>query len=437
MTVDYALIDRLTRPFQMFLAHKLAGACLLLVATIIALIWANSPLYHYYYDWLHTYAGFSLGDLRLEKSIAHWINDGLMGVFFFVVGLEIKREFLAGELANRRKAALPLVAAIGGMVIPAAVYVLINPEGDALIGWGIPMATDIAFALGVLALFPVSISVKVFLTALAIVDDIGAILVVAIFYTDAIAVQSLVIGGIFLAISIAANLSGVRNPILYFIIGAIVWLAFLKSGVHATLAAVLMAFTIPAKTRLDGHQLVEQTEELLRRLKETGLPEGKRLLSTEQHQLIHSMEQLTEQATAPLQELEHALMPLVTFLILPLFALANAGVALGGDFAGTISHPIALGIIFGLFIGKPLGVWLFAWLAVKARIAELPAGVTFTQIAAVGLLAGIGFTMSLFITTLAFENEALVDIAKTAVLLGSLASAVVGSLILFLTTRSS
>jgi NhaA family Na+:H+ antiporter len=430
-------IERLTRPFQMFLSHRLAGAGFLLVATVVALWWANSSYAHYYEEWLHTYATIGIGDLALTKSVTHWVNDGLMGVFFFVVGLEIKREFLAGELASPKQAALPIFAAIGGMVMPALVYFAINPEGDARSGWGITMATDIAFALGLLALFPVSISLKVFLTALAIVDDIGAILVVAIFYTDDIALQSLAIGGLVLAISVAANLSGVRNPVIYFVMGGIVWLAFLKSGVHATLAAVLMAFTIPAKTRIDGIELHEQTDDLLRRLRETGLPEGKRLLSNEQHHLIHSMAQLSERATAPLQELEHALMPFVTFMIMPVFALANAGVVISSNIATVISHPIVLGIIAGLLVGKPLGIWLFSFAAVKLKIAELPTGVSMSQIAAVGFLGGIGFTMALFISTLAFPDGALVEIAKTGVLVASLASALVGALILYFTTRSS
>lgn len=435
MTVDEALIDRLTRPFQMFLDHKLAGAGLLLAATIIALAWANSPWQHYYDAWLHTYATIGVGDFQLSKSISHWINDGLMGVFFFVVGLEIKREFLAGELANPRRAALPIFGAVGGIVVPASIYLAINPEGDALFGWGIPMATDIAFALGILALFPVPIALKVFLTALAIVDDIGAILVVAIFYTDDIALQSLVIGGLVLLVSVGANVAGVRNPIVYFVIGFIVWVAFLKSGVHATLASVLMAFTIPARTRINGQQLVEQTEVLLRRFKASGLPEGNQLLTSEQHSVVHSLEQITERATAPLQELEHALMPFVTFIIMPIFALANAGVVISGEVGTALTSPIAIGIIAGLFIGKPLGIWFFSWLAVRLKVAELPANVSFTQIAAVGILGGIGFTMALFISTLAFPNPELVDVAKTAVLAGSLLSAVVGSLVLWLTLR--
>ena len=434
--VDEALIERITRPFQMFLDYKLAGALLLLGATVTALIWANSPFAQQYQDLLHAQAAVGIGDFRLEKSISHWINDGLMGVFFFVVGLEIKREFLAGELANPRTAALPIFAAIGGMAVPALIYLLINPEGEAGRGWGIPMATDIAFALGILALFPVSIALKVFLTALAIVDDIGAILVVAIFYTDDIATRSLVVGGLFLLVSTGANIAGVRNPIVYFVIGFIVWVAFLKSGVHATLAAVLMAFTIPARTRINGVQLVDQTRALLRRLHETGLPQGNSLLTDEQHSLVHQMEQITEKATAPLQELEHALMPFVTFMILPIFALANAGVVIAHDLASVLASPIALGIIAGLLIGKPLGILAFSWLAVRLKVADMPQGVSFVQIGAVGLLAGVGFTMALFISTLAWADESLIEVAKTAVLAGSLLSATLAAVILYATTSS-
>ncbi|MDG1231155.1 MAG: Na+/H+ antiporter NhaA, partial [Pseudomonadales bacterium] len=313
----------------------------------------------------------------------------------------------------------------------------INPSGEASLGWGIPMATDIAFALGILALFPVSISLKVFLTALAIVDDIGAILVVAIFYTDDIALQSLAIGGCFLLVSITANMAGVRNPVLYFLIGFIVWVAFLKSGVHATLSAVLMAFTIPARTRIHGNQFAEQAEALLKRLRETGLPQGNALLSSEQHSIVHSMEQVTEKATAPLQELEHTLMPFVTFMIMPIFALANAGVVIAEDFGAVLTSSIAVGIVAGLVIGKPLGIFVFAWLSVKLKVAELPEGVTFTQIGAVGMLAGVGFTMALFISTLAWADASIIETAKTGVLLGSLVSALIGSFLLYLTTRNS
>ncbi len=431
-SIEERFIDRLARPFQIFAAHKLSGAVLLLAATVVAVAWANSPWAEFYHHWLHTKLALSIGPFGLNKSVSHWINGGLMGIFFFVVGLEIKRELLAGELANPRKAALPVLAAVGGMVVPALVYVAFNGNGELARGWGIPMATDIAFALGILAVLPVPLSLKIFLTALAIVDDIGAIVVVAIFYTDAIAPGSLLIGALLLGVSLSANVIGVRNPIIYFLIGCAIWVAFYKSGVHATLAGVLMAFTIPARTVINAQQLHDRTRALLKQLRDTGLPAERRLLTNRQHHIVLSMEQLTEHATAPLQELEHALMPFVTFAILPLFALTNAGVRLESEALYLLAEPMSLGIILGLVVGKPLGVWLFAWAGVKLRIAELPKGINFFQVASVGCLAGIGFTMSLFIATLAFDEVALVETAKTAVLAGSLLATLIGSGILLL-----
>ena len=433
--IEESLIDRLARPFQIFAAHKLSGAVLLLAATVMAVAWANSPWAGFYHHWLHTKLALSVGPFGLNKSVSHWINDGLMGIFFFVVGLEIKRELLAGELASPRKAALPVIAAVGGMVVPALVYFAFNGAGEFARGWGIPMATDIAFALGILAVFPVPLSLKIFLTALAIVDDIGAIVVVAIFYTDAIAPWSLLIGGLLLCVSIGANVIGVRNPIIYFLMGCAIWIAFYKSGVHATLAGVLMAFTIPARTVINARQLHDRTRTLLKQLRDTGLPPDKRLLTNQQHHIVHSMERLTEHATAPLQELEHALMPFVAFAILPLFALTNAGVSLESETLGRLTEPMSLGIILGLVLGKPLGIWLFAWAGVKLRIAELPKGISLLHVASVGCMAGVGFTMSLFIATLAFEEVALVDTAKTAVLAGSLLATLIGSVLLLLTAR--
>ena len=433
--IEESLIDRLARPFQIFAAHKLSGAVLLLAATVMAVAWANSPWAGFYHHWLHTKLALSVGPFGLNKSVSHWINDGLMGIFFFVVGLEIKRELLAGELASPRKAALPVIAAVGGMVVPALVYFAFNGAGEFARGWGIPMATDIAFALGILAVFPVPLSLKIFLTALAIVDDIGAIVVVAIFYTDAIAPWSLLIGGLLLCVSIGANVIGVRNPIIYFLMGCAIWIAFYKSGVHATLAGVLMAFTIPARTVINARQLHDRTRTLLKQLRDTGLPSDKRLLTNQQHHIVHSMERLTEHATAPLQELEHALMPFVAFAILPLFALTNAGVSLESETLGRLTEPMSLGIILGLVLGKPLGIWLFAWAGVKLRIAELPKGISLLHVASVGCMAGVGFTMSLFIATLAFEEVALVDTAKTAVLAGSLLATLIGSVLLLLTAR--
>ena len=433
--IEESLIDRLARPFQIFAAHKLSGAVLLLAATVAAVAWANSPWAGFYHHWLHTKLALSIGPFGLNKSISHWINDGLMGIFFFVVGLEIKRELLAGELASPRKAALPVIAAVGGMVVPALVYVAFNHDGAFTRGWGIPMATDIAFALGILAVFPVPLSLKIFLTALAIVDDIGAIVVVAVFYTDAIATGSLLIGGLLLGLSLGANVIGVRNAIIYFLLGCAIWVAFYKSGVHATLAGVLLALTIPARTVINARQLHDRTRTLLKQLRDTGLPSDKRLLTTQQHHIVHSMERLTEHATAPLQELEHALMPFVTFAILPLFALTNAGVSLELEALGRLTEPMSLGIILGLVLGKPLGIWLFAWASVKLRVAELPKEISLLHIASVGCLAGVGFTMSLFIATLAFEEVAMVDAAKTAVLAGSLLATLIGSVLLLLTVR--
>lgn len=431
--IEESLADRLARPFQIFAAHKLSGAILLLAATVVAVAWANSPWAGFYHHWLETKLALSIGPFSLNKSVSHWIADGLMGIFFFVVGLEIKRELLAGELAGPRKAALPVLAAVGGMVVPALVYFTFNGSGAFARGWGIPMATDIAFALGILAVFPVPVSLKIFLTALAIVDDIGAIVVVAVFYTDTIAPGSLLIGTILLGVSVGANVIGVRNSIIYFLIGCAIWVALSKSGVHATLAGVLMAFTIPARSVINARQLHDRTRDLLAQLRNTRLPAARSLLTSRQHHIVLSMEQLTDHAAAPLQQLEHALMPFVTFAILPLFALTNAGVSLDSEAFSLLAEPMSLGIILGLVVGKPLGIWLFAWTGVKLRLAVLPKDISLFHVASVGCLAGIGFTMSLFIATLAFDEVALVETAKTAVLAGSLLSALAGSVILLLT----
>ncbi len=432
-------IEWIIRPFQAFARHKLAGAGLLLAAAAVALAWANSPWKESYHGILEMQISVAVGAFSLSKHLLHWINDGLMGIFFFLVGLEIKREILAGELSGVRKAALPVVAAVGGMVVPALVYLLFNAGGPGEHGWGIPMATDIAFALGVLALLGsrVPAGLKVFLTAVAIVDDIGAILIIAIFYTDTIVLSSLLVGGIVFALSIAANVSGVRSPLVYFIMGAVVWLAFLKSGVHATLAAVLMAFTIPARTRIDGSAFLRRMGELVEAMRATGVPRGRRLLDMEQQHVIHNMEAALEQSTPPLQRIEHTLAPLVTFFVLPLFALANAGVTLEGGLADALRSPVTVGIVLGLFLGKQAGITLFAWLAVKLRLADLPSGAGWRQVHAVSVLGGIGFTMSLFIGGLAFGEPALRDVAKLAVLSASLAAGCVGLLLAWTAGRKN
>jgi NhaA family Na+:H+ antiporter len=424
----------LTKPFVTFAQHKLAGAALLLAATLLAMVLANSPWKDIYKHCLEMEIAVSAGTWAITKSLHHWVNDGLMGIFFFVVGLEIKREIIAGDLSDRRKALLPIVAAVGGMLVPAAFFWSQNPSGVESRGWGIPMATDIAFALGVLAILGnrVPIALKVFLTALAIVDDIGAVLVIAVFYTDEIHFVSLIIGGSFWGASVVANLLGTRSSVVYLLLGTMVWVAFLKSGVHATLAAVLMAATIPAQTRVDGRAFVDRIGGLLARLQHVGMPDGRKLLRVEQLQVLHGIGHIMEGAMPPLQKLEHALVPVVTFLVLPLFALANAGVEIGGGIIAAYQSSICVGIILGLVVGKQIGIFGFAWLAVKLGWADLPSRVTWRQLHAVSVLGGIGFTMSLFVGGLAFHDPAQMQVVKVGVLSGTFLSAIVGILLLWL-----
>ncbi len=426
--VERQPIDWLIHPFQLFASHKLAGAVLLMCAALVAVVWANSPWGETYVHLLHLEASVGVGDLALSKSVSHWINDGLMGIFFFLVGLEIKREVIAGDLSSIRKAALPATAAIGGMVVPALLYAAVNRGGPGMGGWGIPMATDIAFALGVLALLGdrVPVGLKVFLTALAIVDDIGAVLVIAVFYTDTIVAFSLVAGLVLLGAAVIANWAGMRNSVAYFILGTAVWLAFLKSGVHATIAGILMAFTIPSRTRVAGEHFVRGMQAHLERFTCVGEPPDRKINSSDQQHVIDDMARCIERGTAPLQRIEHALVPVTTFLVLPLFALANAGVAVQGSLIAALGDPIALGIIAGLFVGKPIGIFALAWLAVKLRLADLPAGVSWLPLLAVAMLGGVGFTMSLFIGGLAFGDPAVLDTAKVGILAASLLSGGLG-----------
>ena len=434
-----APIDAVLAPLQSFARHKLAGAGLLLVATVAALIWANSPWAESYHHALHMDVTVSLGSIGLTKSVHHLVNDGLMGVFFFLVGLEIKRELLVGELSSRRKAMLPAIAAIGGMLVPAVLYVVINPEEPLRSGWGIPMATDIAFALGVLAIMGDRVpgGLKVLLTALAIVDDIGAVLVIAIFYTDQISTVSLIIGLLGVGLSVGMAIAGVRNAVVYFIVGMVVWLAFLKSGVHATIAALLMAFTIPARTRIDGRKMMNRLRRAFARLEKVGPPSGTGLNTNEQQHILDDISLIRGSATAPLQNLEHALVPLVTFVILPIFALANAGVSFEGMGVEALAGGIALGITVGLVLGKPIGIFVFTWIAVRLGLSDLPVGVTWKQVIGVGLLGGIGFTMALFIAGLAFESQEQLDASKLGILVASTIAGVVGLLILRASTKAA
>ena len=399
---------------------------------MIALIWANSPWAESYAHLWETDITFSVGAFHLSKELIHWINDGLMAVFFFVVGLEIKREVLVGELSSPRQAILPIVAAIGGMAFPAGFYLLFNQSGPAHAGWGIPMATDIAFALGVLSLLGkrVPLSLKIFLTAVAIVDDLGAVLVIALFYTSEVVWVSLLIGVIFLALLVAANRLGIRNPLVYSLLGLGLWLAFLQSGIHATIAGVLLALTIPVQTRINADEFVSNANYFLDQFRKSGKHGENVLTNQSQRAVLQAMESATEHAQTPLQRFEHSLHPWVSYLIMPVFALANAGVELKGNLLDTFTQPVTLGIMAGLIFGKQIGIFATSFLAVKLKWADLPSDITWKHLYGLGWLAGIGFTMSLFIASLAFGKSEILPLAKTGILLASLISAIVGAVIL-------
>lgn len=419
-----------------FVPVEALGGILLLVATIAALVWANIAGVSYADVWGHELT-IGWGTFSISEDLLHWVNDGLMTIFFFVVGLEIKREVLVGELASPRQAALSVAAAVGGMLVPAALYAALNMGGPGAAGWGIPMATDIAFALGVLALLGsrVPLSLKIFLTAIAIVDDLGAVLVIAFFYTAELSWLALALVGVVMAALVALNLMRVRSPLPYVLLGIVLWVAMLKSGVHATLAGILLAMTIPARRRIDAPEFLRRAELYLAEFAEDVQP-GRSEPTGDQRHALHSLEAAAEHVATPLLRLEHTLHPWVAFMIMPVFALANAGVPLGGDVAGVLRSPVTLGIILGLFLGKQIGILAFAWLAVRSRLAVLPAGVGWSQIWGVSLLCGIGFTMSLFIASLAFADAALLAAAKIGILAASVLAGAAGALVLVRVSRA-
>lgn len=376
MTQSAGWVGGLTHAFRRFVALQSASAILLLVATFVALALGNSPLASGYAHVLHLPLSLGLGSFRLEMTLHHFVNDAMMAVFFFVVGMEIKRELVKGELSSPSRAALPAFGALGGMVVPAAIYAALHSGLPTLRGWGIPMATDIAFAVAALGVFGsrVPSGLKVFLLALAIVDDIGAVLVIAVFYSSQISVASLALATAGLALCIALGRGGVRSYGVYLLIGAGVWYATYRSGIHATIAGVLLGLITPARPIGDA-------------------------------------------ASSPIDDLEHRLHGWVAFAIMPIFALCNAGVSLDASSLGDpLAQRVAMGVALGLLVGKPLGVTLAAWIAVKLRLAELPSGVTWLPIAGTGLLAGIGFTMALFIAALAFDESVLIAGAKIGIL---------------------
>lgn len=424
-------IERLVKPFALFAKQASAGGIVLLACAIIALVWANSPLSGAYFRLWSTPVELRFGNLiDINKPLLLWINDGLMATFFFLVGMEIKRELLVGELSTPRKALLPMAAAVGGMVVPALIYAALNWGTPEIRGWGVPMATDIAFALGALALLGsrAPLALKLFLTALAIVDDLGAVLVIALFYTENLKLDALLYSLLFWGGMLLMNRLGVRNALLYFLVGLGMWFFMLKSGVHATVAGVLGAFAIPVRSRIDPELFLVRVREYLNRFDQP-TAERTTILSPEQQSAVEAIEREALRVQSPLQRLEHQLHYFVAFAVMPIFALANAGVALGGEERINWTSRVIWGIALGLLLGKPLGVALFSWLAVKAGLAQLPQGITFTHIVGVGFLAGIGFTMALFIGGLAFSGDEL-SYAKLGILSGSALAGVIGLMML-------
>jgi len=426
---------KILTPFEEFLHKQTTGGIVLLVCTVIALILANGPLADEYDAILHAHVSINVGTWRIDHTVHHWVNDGLMALFFFVVGLEIKREVLVGDLRDIRSATLPIVAAMGGMILPALVYLSINSSGPNATGWGIPMATDIAFAVGVLALLGnrVPKSLYTFLVALAIVDDLGAVSVIAIFYTEQIVWQEIVIAAVIFAGLITLNRTGIRHPLPYFILGIFMWMAFLESGVHATIAGVLTALTVPYRPKLAPIKFAEHIQQLLERF-------GDRLENNQtsiinyqrQRAIVHAIEHGIQKVESPLQRLEHGFHPVVAFGIVPIFALVNAGIPISGNSIVTVfSDKVGLGIILGLLLGKLLGIAGVSLLTIKLGIAKFPTNCTTTHIIGTALIAGIGFTMSIFIADLAFKGQEDVLLsAKTGILCASFIAGVGGYLLL-------
>jgi NhaA family Na+:H+ antiporter len=419
-------VDRLVRPFVRFLQIESASGMVLLACTAVALFLANSRWADAYDAFWHTPASISIGNWALNESLAHWVNDALMTVFFFVVGLEIKRELVDGELRDPKKAALPVMAALGGMIAPAAIYLSLQYGTEAESGWGIPMATDIAFVVGFLALLGqrAPLGLKILLLALAIADDIGAVLVIALFYSTDIAFGPLGLAALGFALIYLCNRIGVRTVTVYVILGAAIWLAFFNSGVHPTVAGVALGLMTPASAWLGRTTLREVIAETIDRL------DGVRELphTPPPTKVAGDLKVTANEVISPLERLESALHPWVAFAIMPIFALANAGVAIEPSAFG---HPVALAVAAGLVFGKPIGILGFSWLAVRFGLASLPSGVNWRAMIGAGCLAGIGFTMSLFVAALALDGV-LLDAGKVGILSGSAISAVAGLLLLWL-----
>lgn len=433
--------DQIFKTAQSFFKKTAFSSLLLLFATLVALIWANSRFGQYYFDlWLMELT-ISLGRYHFTQSLIHWIDDGLMTIFFFTVGLEIKREILVGELASRKKALLPVTAALGGMLFPAAIYLVFNYGRPGQEGWGIPMATDIAFSLGAIAVFgrKLPVGLRVFLSAFAIADDLGAVFVIALFYTKQIVWQYLLMDLPVLLAVFVANLLWIRWTPLYAVLGLVTWFAILASGVHPTVAGIVIAMFIPARAKYDTDRFVQKVHEIMGKFECQEQSCGHTILLNRDHlEAVRDLEMACQEVETPLQRLEHGLYSMVTFFILPLFALANAGLRISDlNMMDTLTHPITLGITLGLVVGKPLGILTFSYLGVRTGLVSLPDGVRWPHILGAGLLGGIGFTMSLFISTLSFHESGPANYSKLGILIGSFLSAILGLAYLWWVSRAN
>ena len=432
---DAVVPKRFLRPVLRFTRVEAAGGIVLLIAALIAVVWANSPFYESYFAFFNTEIELSFAVIHLNESIKDLVNDGLMAIFFFVVGLEIKRELVVGELNSIKKASLPAMAALGGMVIPALIYLaFVVPTGDAeaIRGWGVPMATDIAFSVGVVALLGsrVSVGAKLFLLALAIVDDIGAIAVIAVFYTDELDLLylALAVGG--LVVTYIARKSGIQSLLFYVPVGVFVWYSLLESGVHATIAGVVLGLMTPVYAKYTDEQFRQKAVAVLNRWDiNRASPHAAERLDQDALELA----EVAKASVSPLDRLEHALHPWSSFAIVPLFALANAGVRFIGAEASVgeqLTSPILLGVAVGLMVGKPLGIAVATWIGLKLKLGVLPKRTTMTTVLGLGMLAGIGFTVSLFVTELAFRHELFANEAKLGIFIGSGVAGIAGFFIL-------
>ncbi|HPE86957.1 MAG: Na+/H+ antiporter NhaA [Bacteroidia bacterium] len=434
------LLKRIKKPFSSFIHNEVSGGIVLLTCTILALVLANSFLGHAYEEFWHKEFSIGFTNNKISMGLAHWVNDFLMVIFFYVVGLEIKREMLVGELKSPKQAALPILAAFGGMVVPAFIFFLFNQGTDGIAGWGIPMATDIAFAIGVLTLMGkrAPLPLKIFLTALAIVDDLGAVLVIAVFYTSNLHLDALGIAGLILALLFIFNRIGIRSRVPYLLGGLLMWYFFMQSGVHTTIAGVLVAMATPSRTKIDSSCFQKDIHYHLDKFRTWMDPDKNVLTNHRQLEAVQSIELCCKRVMSPAQRNTEKLHPWVTFLILPVFALANAGVALHADnLLADFTSPVAMGVFFGLVIGKPIGITLFSWLAVKSKMAKLPDHTTWKQLMGVACLGGIGFTMSLFVDNLAFPGMHYLEVAKIGILSASLTASAIGLIWLSLVKKKT